>query len=203
MCLSLLGERQWKGYPPVKKYGKETGQCCANDLVVTNDTSINHNISEFLPDGCHSFIQSKGFKCAHLNIRSLTKHTDQLRWIMYNISPDVLSINETRLDSTVTDNAVCIDGYNVFRKDRNRLGGGVCLYVKCIHNACVRNDLLSDDLEAICVEVAFPKRKNLLAVSLYRPPSSCVDYLKHISNNFEAGLRESKHFNLDCGIAKD
>ena len=172
MCLSLLGEGKGKDTAG-EKYGKETGQCCANDLGVTNDTSINHNISGFLPDGCNSFIQSKGFKCAHLNIRSLTKHIDQLRWIMYNISPDVLSINATMLDSTVTDNAVCIDGYNVFRKDRNRLGGGVCLYVKCIHNACVRNDLLSDDLEAIWVKVAFPKPKNLLIVSLYRPPSSC------------------------------
>ena len=74
----------------------------------------------------------------------------------------------------------------------------------------MRNDLLSDDLGfGIWVEVAFPKRKNLLVVSLYRPPSSYLDYLKHISNNFEAGLRESKHciimcdFNLDCGNAKD
>ena len=128
---------------------------------------------------------------------------------MYNISPDVLGIKETRLDSTVTDNAVCIDGYNVFRKDRNRLGGGICLYVKCIHNSCVRNDVLSDDLEVIWVEFTFLKSKNLLVVSLYRPPSSCLDYLKHISNNFEAGLSESKHciimgdFNFDCGNANN
>ena len=78
----------------------------------------------------------------------------------------------------------------------------------------MRNNLLSDDLEVIWVEFAFPKRKNLLSknllvVSLYRPPSSCLDYLKHICNNFEAGLSESKHcitmgdFNLDCGNASD
>ena len=35
---------------------------------------------------------------------------------------DVLAINETRLDSTISDGFVSIDGYNVLRADRDRNG---------------------------------------------------------------------------------
>ena len=42
-------------------------------------------------------LECKGIKYVQINIRSVTKHIDQLRWIISNISPDVLSVNETRL----------------------------------------------------------------------------------------------------------
>ena len=72
----------------------------------------------------------KGFKIAALNIASLVRHIDELKMVMSSQTLDILAINETRLDSTIPDKDISIIGYNVIRKDRNRHGGGVLLYVK-------------------------------------------------------------------------
>ncbi len=67
----------------------------------------------------------RGFKIAHLNVRSLVKNVDQLRIYLQDQQFDVVSINETMLDDTVADLEIFIGGYDIIRKDRNRNGGGV------------------------------------------------------------------------------
>ena len=62
---------------------------------------------------------------------------------------DVLALNETRLDSSISDDLVSIEGYDILRSDRNRNGGGVCIYVRCYINYKNRPDLIPKDLEAI------------------------------------------------------
>lgn len=42
---------------------------------------------------------------------------------------DVLTLNETRLGSSVLDCEVQIPGYDIIRSDRNRNGGGVAIYI--------------------------------------------------------------------------
>ena len=62
---------------------------------------------------------------AMLNVASLVKHLDELRLMLLDKKLDVLAINETRLDSTISDGLVSIHGYNVLSADRDRNGGGV------------------------------------------------------------------------------
>ena len=57
--------------------------------------------------------QLKGFRISHLNITSLLKHLDQLRIYLHDKPLDVLSINETRLDSSIYDKDVQINGYDI------------------------------------------------------------------------------------------
>ena len=93
----------------------------AND----DQQSIIHQSMSFLP-------KMRGFKMALLNVGSLKKHIDEVRILLSDNSIDVLAINETRLDSTISDNEMHIRGYELVRRDRNingRLGGGVCFYV--------------------------------------------------------------------------
>ena len=71
----------------------------------------------------------------HLNIASLIKHIDQLKTMLFVKPCHILSINETRLSENIDDGFVKIDGYDIFRADRNRAGGGVALYVKTAINA--------------------------------------------------------------------
>ncbi len=71
----------------------------------------------------------KGFKIAALNVASLVRHIDELKMVMSSQTLDILGIHETRLDSTIADKDISIIGYNVVRKDRNKHGGGVLLYV--------------------------------------------------------------------------
>ena len=50
---------------------------------------------------------------ASLNIASLMRHIDELRALLIEQNFDLIAINETRIDSTITDNLVHIDGCNI------------------------------------------------------------------------------------------
>ena len=66
-------------------------------------------------------------------------------------NPDMLCIVETWLCADVLDSEIALPGYQVYRKDRNRHGGGVLIYVRD-HFVC--NILPSaDNLEIITVSV--------------------------------------------------
>ena len=64
-----------------------------------------------------------------------------------------IEIHETRLDTTISDGLVSVDSYNVIRGDRNRNGGGVCIYIRRHVNYIPPPDLIPTDLEAVCVEI--------------------------------------------------
>jgi hypothetical protein len=78
----------------------------------------------------HSIANIKGFKLACININSLYKHIDEIRYILMSSPLEVLAINESKLDNTITDGEIHIPGYVIIRKDRNRHGGGVAIYIK-------------------------------------------------------------------------
>ena len=78
--------------------------------------------------------RTRGFKLACLNITSLVKHIDELRVLMIDQTPDILAINETRLDSTISDSIIKLEGYDIVRQDRARNGGGVALYIRSTIN---------------------------------------------------------------------
>ena len=140
----------------------------------------------------------------HLNIASLIKHIDQLRTILLDKPCHILSINETRLSENIGGGFVKINGYDIFRADKNRAGGGVALYVKTAVNANLRQDLVSDDLEVICLEIKRAKSKPFFVISWYRPPNSPAE----IFDKFEIMLRkleaEGKEYHivgdLNCNL---
>ena len=99
---------------------------------------------------------------AFLNIVSLPKHVDELRISELFLHFDLLALNETRLDSSISDGLVKIRGYGIVRKDRSRTGGGVCIYLRSTINFKIRNDLVPDDIEAICTEISKPNSRTLL-----------------------------------------
>ena len=53
-----------------------------------------------------------------------------MRTIVTKCNFDVMGICETFLDDNVTDNEICIEGYTIVKKNRNRHGGGVLIYIK-------------------------------------------------------------------------
>ena len=140
------------------------------------DNSINVNLN----NQCHEntkqdFSRARGFKIAHLNVRSLIKHIDELRLHFEKQQFDVISLNETMLDITISNQEIKIKGYNIVRKDRNRHGGGVAMYIRSTINYSVRDDLSDENIETITVEITKPKSKSFLINSWYRPPNSSQD----------------------------
>ena len=72
---------------------------------------------------------------------------------------DILTLNETRLDSSVLDCEVHIPGYDIIGSDQNRYGGGVAIYIRTVIPYIIRKDLLQDTLELLSIEVRKPKSK--------------------------------------------
>ena len=81
----------------------------------------------------------------------------------------VIGITETKLDNTVYDSEVALDGYSIVRNDRNGKGGGVACHTRC--NICYsKKTCLSDNLENIFVDLLFPKTKPISVGIFYKPP---------------------------------
>ena len=72
-----------------------------------------------------------------------------------------------------------IPGYVIIRKDRNRYGGGVAIYIKENISCSARHDLIAPaQLEMICAEINLPYNKSFLVSTLYRPPNADINVLK-------------------------
>ena len=65
------------------------------------------------------------------SINKLATHIDKFRILLANNDVNILSINETQLDTNTCDDEVHIPGYEIIRRDRvTNGGGGVRFYVK-------------------------------------------------------------------------
>ena len=59
----------------------------------------------------------KGLRIANLNVKSLRRHVNDIRTMLTNYPFDILAINETKLDSSISDSEIYINGYTIIRKD--------------------------------------------------------------------------------------
>ena len=66
------------------------------------------------------------------------------------------------MDSSITDGEIHLDDYSVLRRDRNRNGGGVCIYIRNDFAFTSRSDIQTDSDEIIFVELLLPKTKPIL-----------------------------------------
>ena len=119
---------------------------------------------------------SKGI-CIHLNVRSLLPKISELRIIANKTSAAVIALTETWIDNSVTNSEISIDGYTVLRKDRNRHGGGVCLYIKNNIAFNQRDDLNKDNIETLFVDILLPRYKPIIVGVCYRPDPEDLGFL--------------------------
>ena len=82
-----------------------------------------------------------------------------------------IGISESKLDNSIFDSEIEIDGYNILRFDRNRHGGGVACYVRNDLSFTKRN-YFPHDIETIFIEIFFPKTKPMTVGIVYRPSSN-------------------------------
>ena len=92
---------------------------------------------------------------AQLNIRSLLPKMDEIRHCLSGkCPPAIIAFTETWLDDTITNGEIAVQGYNVYRKDRNRHGGSIAVYVADrLKVTRRRSDLEMDDIELIWLEL--------------------------------------------------
>ena len=77
---------------------------------------------------------------------------------------DILVVGETKLDDTFPVNQFALNGFSKpYRKDRNRHGGGVMIFVRDdAPSKSVNNPTFPDDIEAILVQINLKKSKFFL-----------------------------------------
>ncbi|XP_077979525.1 uncharacterized protein LOC144434880 [Glandiceps talaboti] len=118
-----------------------------------------------------SKLASSGISIAAYNINSLLCHLDNLRIALMDFPTDIICLSETKLDSSILDSEIKIEGYNLIsRKDRNRRGGGVACYVKSSIPALDRSQDVPTGLELTLTEIRLASSKPLIVGSIYRPP---------------------------------
>ena len=146
----------------------------------------NQNIQNLNQWGVFS---KRGLHLLHLNINSLLPKIDELRSIAKQSNAAVIGITESKLDSSVCDSEISIDGYDVIRYDRNRRGGGVSCFVKS--TICFNQKFLfQDDIENIVIDLLFPNTKPITVGIFYRPPDQ-RNFIESISHDLPSLKLES------------
>jgi len=109
---------------------------------------------------------------------------------------DIIGVNETFCDDTVKDSGVSLDGFNILRKDRNRDGGGVALYINQCLDFKRRDDLCDDSVECIWVEISPPHVNSFLICSLYNHDGKNNDFANKLSMMLAKATLEDKELIL-------
>lgn len=125
-------------------------------------------------------LPKKGLRIAQTNRCSIRNKVIEVAEILSSDNFHILPLSETHLDSTFDDTSLAIQGYNIFRKDRNACGGGVAFYVQNHLPVKVRTDLMSPDIEVLWLQVCLKYMKSTLIGCCYRPPSAHSWYLDKI-----------------------
>ena len=127
------------------------------------------------------------------NAAAITKPNavQQLTADMTSMEIDVAIISETKLKLKHPDSIVCIDGYQIHRRDRRgRQGGGVAVYASNKYRSSIKSDFATVDhsnFELLWVELNDSSSKIYIG-ALYHPPQPIYDakeLLIHIERTIE------------------
>ena len=95
-------------------------------------------------------------------------------WVVI-LSANGICITESWLSDDILNCEIAIPNFNIVRRDRNRNGGGVTVYIKdCFEFKIISHGPL--DLEFLALSVHNGNKKIYVCL-LYRPPSSSITFL--------------------------
>ena len=121
---------------------------------------------------------------------------------------DILLITETKIDATLSNSQFNVEGFCMYRVDRNAHGGGMMIFIRndiCFHVVTRFNiDMSSFRTESMLLKVKMNKSWFAI-VGIYRPPNIRKSQWKlEVSANFEAVTTISKDTillgDLNCDV---
>ena len=169
-CLAkeiLVSDNIWNHLPFSNcDHPLEDPQNLLNNATHTPET----NLENCLENDQWKTFNKRRLHLIHLNINSVLPKIDELREIAKKTRATVIGLTETKLDATVLDGEVNIEGYELMRSDRKRHGGGVACYIK--NNIAFRSrGGFSKEIENLFFDILLPKTKPILVGIVYRPPN--------------------------------
>ena len=170
----------------------------ATRLVISGDVSPNPGPGGTRPNtnlsqGPRFPFKAKGLRCCHLNVRSLPVHLDEVGTLILLDNLDVFAVSETWLNFTWNDHELNIQGYQLFRQERETTvaskashGGGVAIYAKSTLH-CRRMTFSNEThVEYICLQLRQHKDgPKMLFIVMYRPPNSTADFFDNLTKFVE------------------
>ena len=136
----------------------------------------------------------------HWNLNSITVHNfsklTQLKAYVSNYKYDFICLSETYLDSSIPDDMIEIEGYNLARPDHpnNIKRGGVCIYYK--ESLPVRIISLPFLNETLLLEMSYNNKK-IIASVIYRSPSQNNDEFQLLLTNLERSFSDINKWSND------
>ena len=129
-----------------------------------------------------------GLRIGNLNVCHLRNKIDDIS-VLLNSHQDkvhIFGVSETRLDADIDDSHVSINNYSIVRKDAQQRFGhtGLLVYIhdSIRHFVKRRDDLETDNLEAIWLEFCQKKAASAYVCSLYRNPASTSERMSDFMN---------------------
>lgn len=149
-------------------------------IILAGDVSLNPG------PGCmyaNQLPRARGFKVAHLNVRSMVNKMDDIRLLIQNKPFDIFTVSETWLTPSILDSEVSLPGYTLVRHDRNKKrGGGTAIFVRDGIPYRHRKDLSDEITETCWVEINRVKCKKQFVCCAYRAPDFCCDsFIDHLN----------------------
>ena len=128
------------------------------------------------------FLKLKDFILSTIYIYSLLPKAEKLCCIACLSNAAVIRISESKLDNSIFNSEIKIDGYNILRFDRARHGEGIACYLRNYVSFMKRN-YFPHDIETIFIEISLPKTKPMAVGIVYRPPSQ-TSLLENMNEHF-------------------
>lgn len=151
--------------------------CCSN--IDTLDLAVS-------PKPFNSYLEkfrkfADNFSILHLNINSVFLKLKELDEILSRRFFDVVLLNETKLDTNLPQSFYINPFYNCIRRDRNRHGGGIMLFVR--KEYVISKSTPSADFETIYLKL-FANGIPINIFCCYKPPSELKQpFLEHLENS--------------------
>ena len=144
----------------------------------------NSNVSYESYSSDDSQYYGNNLSIVHINVQSLLPKLEILEAEMQQY--DKLVFTESWISPNISNEDIKITNFNApYRNDRvERLAGGVAIYVKDGLQSQNRPDLISGNVEAVCIEVSFKNNKCLIS-GFYRPPNTGTNYWDLIEAMFD------------------
>ena len=134
------------------------------------------------------------------NVRSFLPKLEEMRLLVANTKPHLIGLVETWLSDSIDTQELEIHNYKFYRKDRDRYGGGVAVFVRDTVNHKILLTDSMDKVESIWLEIQLPSTRPLIISYVYRPPDNEAFFedfpavLDDVTNNVH--VRSSTGINL-------
>ena len=154
---------------------------------INSDTSNNSSCAFDEPDLLQQRkTQLQDILISYLNINSVQNKFEEFKILNNDIQCQAIILSETKIYSSYKDDLFNLQGYQLYRKDRKKGGGGLMAFISsAIASKKVKPPILKC-IEVISIEMKI-NNNDILLVGTYRPPKATgKDYYLKLENELHS-----------------